>query len=441
MSGYDSAFPEESSSGDESSMVPRTTGMMHELKAFYIIATGGGASVTDFEYDPRSWTETLFTIRGSVVPEIIQPLTICVIYSYVAYAVQCHLHYELDFREGPKFFSALSIFFMIFRLQSAHKRYLEGRRHTGKCMDLIRSMIGKTISYLGKAKKVADEQKEKVEQSKVDMLRLSLLTGILLKLQNRLGRHSSLDQALAKCVLLDISRIRGLLYEKEYEYLRGLVGVSEDTIETIRETCACSLSFEGSGKVRIQLTVYAIHRLRDLIGDLVLTLKAFPERVLNAFESDLCGLQDVYTSMCMKAEVPDPVNYVQLARLTLITFVMLFPWQIDYREGILINVFFPSIISLIFLGIDIISTNFEDPHGDDISDVKILTPLHEVEKEMMMQLDIADDPARHYFAWRSVPADDGWLRPRNVKSYLCLVSERKAAEALERNARSGAWIH
>eukprot|EP00929_Paragymnodinium_shiwhaense_P012850 TRINITY_DN12073_c0_g1_i2.p1 TRINITY_DN12073_c0_g1~~TRINITY_DN12073_c0_g1_i2.p1 ORF type:complete len:242 (+),score=55.84 TRINITY_DN12073_c0_g1_i2:478-1203(+) len=237
-------------------------------------------------------------------------------------------------------------------------------------------------------------------------------------------------------------RIRGLLYKNEYDYLQKLCGIEDDESPTSWITreggCCCWRTYGFSSERKLKLPMYGLHLMREAVQRSVFG-GAFPERCLNLFEKDLHGLQLIYTAMIMKGELQDPMNYVQLARWMLLLFVLLFPWQIDAAEGMFMNVFFPTIVAIIFFAMDAISVNFTDPHGDDVSDIKILPPLHGIEGEMMMMLHERDDPAWQAFCCRHVPLDDAWLRPRRAYTYLCLRSELDVAQAEEQQVRSEAW--
>merc|ERR1712137_892770 len=116
--------------------------------------------------------------------------------------------------------------------------------------------------------------------------------------------------------------------------------------------------------------------------------------------------------MLNAAIIPVPLAYIQIARLLLVTFLLVFPFQISADEGLCVNIIFPGMIALVFKCMDQICTNMEDPHGDDASDLKLVTPLQDIEWELITQLEETADPVFDKFVWRYLPEGDEWLLPR-----------------------------
>merc|ERR1712137_718951 len=129
-------------------------------------------------------------------------------------------------------------------------------------------------------------------------------------------------------------------------------------------------------------------------------------------------------------------DYMQMTKFLILLFQVLFPLEIPSHDGIFPNLFFPSILAVIFYGMDLMCLDMENPFGDDASDLKIVTPLCDVEVEIMQLLEDKHDQIRDCFVWYTVPAEDEWLRPRKVDKFLSLGSERSAMKHIERRLRS-----
>ena len=74
----------------------------------------------------------------------------------------------------------------------------------------------------------------------------------------------------------------------------------------------------------------------------------FVERMLNLFESNIEVLEASGTAMLNAATIPVPLAYVQMARLLLISFLFVFPFQLNPDEGVYTNIRVGEIITSYF---------------------------------------------------------------------------------------------
>jgi len=402
------------------------------------LARGRHWALPDPTYDPKAFLQTCLAHNGSIIPEVANVTVAWGCWAYFIYHLQVVHGWELKLTTGPKFFSGFVIFFTIFRIQAAYKRYLEGLGVVQTILDTIRAITSSIALYMDmKTPSSTPEEVAARVEVKVDMLRWSLLSILLMKVQSRLTHSagSSIGIDFFRLLRLDLARCRGLLREDEYEEVEELIGIRE--WPTVRGWW-CQEDEVSLPETSPQLPNWCINRLRSLVASQCISNQSkhgFIERLLNVFEGEMKTLQHCANKMFFTGSIHTPLAYVQMGRVLLLVFEAFFPMMIDPAEGLFANVFFPCVVALIFHGLDEICTDMEDPYGDDPGDIKLVTPLQDVEFELACLLEDNQDPALEKFAWRKVPAGDEWLAPRKVRKYLCLRSELVAAEALETSIR------
>merc|ERR1712137_1073925 len=233
----------------------------------------------------------------------------------------------------------------------------------------------------------------------------------------------------------DLMRTRGLLHEKEYEVVQELI--STGGWSNFTTGCCCPETRYDHTSINRQcgLANWALQQLRHRVARFTVRQHGTVERVLNLITSDIAILQKHSTKIGQSAAIPVPLDYMQMTKFLIMLFRVLFPLQIPPEAGMFTNLFFPAVLAVIFYGMDLMCTDMEDPFGDDTSDVKIVTPLWDVEVETMRFFEDKADNVQDCFTWHVLPKTDEWLRPRKVTKFLCLESQRKAMERLERHLR------
>merc|ERR1712232_399089 len=182
---------------------------------------------------------------------------------------------------------ALAIFFTIFRLSSAHVRYRDGVVCYETCANSLRGIVRKIVSHMDKKGNPAKELRdvESTSQSKLDMLRFTIVTGILIKLQGRLAHvDDQLSRSHVRLIELDMMRLRGLLYEVEFEQLKKVAGWRGWKKES-------DDSFTRTEKYKFPLYNWGLQHLDRFIGVACyhkqVMVHGFVERMLNLFEHDI----------------------------------------------------------------------------------------------------------------------------------------------------------
>lgn len=402
-----------------------------------IISPDWNAGKADEAYDASSDMGVLRQ-PGTILPRIIWRLAFWTLYAiFVEHMKGYHFHAPLF--SLPSIVSFASVF-IVFRLQSAYRHYCEGLVCVQEIVDAIRDMIGSTIAYMG-MKSRATDSKDVTQANgwKVDIIRFSLLFGATVKMQTRLkyaAAFGHLNAQQKEFAEFDLMRARGLLRADEYEVVKKLIPV-EGWTEYWSGCCCCRKATYRRKRIRrCGIANWALQQLRLRIAHITVAKHGPVERVLMTLNDDIGALQKHSTRMSQYATIPLPLDYMQMTKFLTILFQVLFPLEIPSRDGCFASIFFPIILSFIFCGMDVMCTDMEDPFGDDPSDLKVVTPLWDVEVETMQLLEDRSEDIQDCFAWHELPAEDDWLRPRYVARFLTLESERFAMEQIERRLRS-----
>lgn len=377
-------------------------------------------------YDPASWLQTVFAFNGSAIPACGLHIIGWTTYGFALYMYQLHSGFSMEFSDGIKFFNGFCIFAMVFRLSSANARYLEGLDMVNVVTTTLGGLIQKALCYADrKTPAKTEEDRQYVSRVKADLCRFAILTGNLFQMQNRLSVSADQDDAQHILLLkLQMARSRGLLYDHEFQELNARI-----ICRPWYTRKACTL---GTYRKPTPIPAeWAIQKMRMIVGgECGISKHGYVERVMSFFEHDFASLQAALKAIMTFSTVPVPVAYVQMSRLLMTIFLVLFPMQIEASAGIFENVFFPGVVALVFNCLDVVCYMMEDPFGDDPMDIGFMWPMSTVEANMMAQLSETSDSAGEYFEWLDLPADDTWLRPIGVTRIVSLRSERNTLSKL-----------
>merc|ERR1719265_3075686 len=78
---------------------------------------------------------------------------------------------------------------------------------------------------------------------------------------------------------------------------------------------------------------------------------------------------------------PQPVSYMQILRLTVSLFCMMYPLTVSATDGIGPCVVLPYLISSVIVGLLSVASDLESPIGNDPTDLNILAMCHALEVE------------------------------------------------------------
>merc|ERR1712137_353361 len=358
------------------------------------------------------------------------------VYAYVVFHLQKSSQYYIELGSSCKFLFTFTAFFIVFRLNGAYHRYCAALVTIQEIVDATRNIVSTSVACMDMKSPASNlEDILRVAEWKVDVIRFVFIHGFTLTMQNRLRQAARVGYLGSEEKLLtefDLIRTRGLLYEHEYEIVKRLVPV--DTWDEFSEGMWWwkTTMYDHTGSIaQCSLPNWALQQLRHRIASFTVDKHGPVERTLNVLSHDIGILQKHSTKITMHASVPVSLDYLQMTKFLLNIYFVLFPFHIPSSAGLFVNLFFPSILCIIFLGMDLMSTDMENPFGDDTSDLKIATPLHDVEIEVMRLLDDQLDSVKDRFTWHRVPKDDEWLRPRKVNKFLSLKSEEYEVQRMD----------
>ncbi|CAE8641703.1 unnamed protein product [Polarella glacialis] len=101
---------------------------------------------------------------------------------------------------------------------------------------------------------------------------------------------------------------------------------------------------------------------------------------------------------------PLPLPYANLCKLLLTLWMFSFPFVEDFSVGLFGGITIPIVIMGSLLAIDLISTELENPFGDDTNDLDLIEQIHILECEALEMLEYCGDfKARSAFIWRGLP--------------------------------------
>lgn len=99
----------------------------------------------------------------------------------------------------------------------------------------------------------------------------------------------------------------------------------------------------------------------------------------------------LYENVVMVITTPIPFPYVNLCKVLLTMFLLSTPLITHPSLGFFGNVILPSIVTMSLCGIDAISSELENPFGDDLNDLDILGAIANLESECLTLLELSGD--------------------------------------------------
>mmetsp|Transcript_97701 Transcript_97701/g.223975 ORF Transcript_97701/g.223975 Transcript_97701/m.223975 type:complete len:257 (+) Transcript_97701:680-1450(+) len=121
---------------------------------------------------------------------------------------------------------------------------------------------------------------------------------------------------------------------------------------------------------------------------------------------------------------PTPLPYVNMCRTLLAVYLLLTPFSIQLDLGWYANTVVPTLVAVSLLGLDQISTELENPFGDDPNDLDMLDEVGMVEHEAMFLLQMCGDKlAREHYVWKPMPEFVQAQSARPLPCYLAIRSQ------------------
>lgn len=150
---------------------------------------------------------------------------------------------------------------------------------------------------------------------------------------------------------------------------------------------------------------------------------------MNFHETLLGNISRSYESLDQLVTIPLPLPYLQHCKFLLFLFMVFYPLCVDIHHGLFSNVVVPSLIAMALLGFEMVADNFENPFGDDDSDLNFLETIHSLEVEIQSIFNLSERDATDVFqSWRELgqtfelcdyvgDVDDTEGNAQTIKSY------------------------
>jgi len=393
-------------------------------------------------YEPGgSWIGVVLTYGGTIWPQIGTQFTLWCLFSLIAYFVVERTHVGLG-KEVHSILASTMSFLLIFRANQSYARYWQGRTSVAMFFSTIRDFTMMSILHIhGGAATMAwltgnIDLKEKTREDKYDVrarefriniVRLSVAYGVMLKLYTRIALDGYCFGAIScetKWLIdWDRLRLRQLLKDDEFKAADACLGILEDPSDTSLDGLAAQFrdridievpddwpdDFEVSLRPGARAHSAVLYYLRELlilnVNDFVNTVPwGIKERFVPNLSRVLSDTQEHFDMIAQIISTPVALPYACLCKTLVLIYMVCSPMTVDHTLGFFGGYVVPVFLVLALLGIDAISTELENPFGDDANDLDILEFIHSLEKEALEFLHMSGDfKAIQSFQWRRMP--------------------------------------
>mmetsp|Transcript_133200 Transcript_133200/g.332551 ORF Transcript_133200/g.332551 Transcript_133200/m.332551 type:complete len:353 (-) Transcript_133200:15-1073(-) len=272
-----------------------------------------------------------------------------------------------------------------------------------------------------------DEFDVRAREFRINVVRLTLAYTVMLKMYTRIALNGYCFGSISceeKWALdWDRLRLRQLLREDEFQAADSCLGILDDTTDSSLEGLAAQFrghcldgppddwpdEFEVNLRpaTRAQCTVLFFIR-ETLILNVNDFANSVPWGIKERFVPNLSRLlshtQDHFDMIHQIISTPVALPYACLCKTLVLIYMVCSPMTVDHSLGFFGGYVVPVFLVLALLGIDAISTELENPFGDDDNDLDILEYISSLEKEALEFLEMSGDhKAVQQFVWRRMP--------------------------------------
>ncbi len=275
----------------------------------------------------------LFAWHGTILPKVLPALTIVVLISTVIVYLSSHHFFTFPAVPAIGFtvFGIILSIFLSFRNTACYDRWWEGRKLWG-------ALIA-TSRHISRDSHVLNDNERKVL-----MYRVMLFTGLL---RNRL-RNSQQS--------IEYYRDKVNFSEHQFNALSSHINASQYVLEEIQKSLVQSLK---SGEISDIIYQGLNHHIVELGA-----IQAGCDRILST---------------------PLPYSYSVLLHRTVYCFCLILPFSLESSLGIWTPVIV-SLIAYLFLGLDALSAELEEPFGLQDNDLPLNSITRLIEREMLSSL-------------------------------------------------------
>eukprot|EP00451_Oxyrrhis_marina_P005259 CAMPEP_0204283542 /NCGR_PEP_ID=MMETSP0468-20130131/46339_1 /ASSEMBLY_ACC=CAM_ASM_000383 /TAXON_ID=2969 /ORGANISM="Oxyrrhis marina" /LENGTH=447 /DNA_ID=CAMNT_0051261153 /DNA_START=20 /DNA_END=1360 /DNA_ORIENTATION=- len=399
------------------------------------------------------------------------------IYVLCAYAVIMHLGHDLV-HQGHSLLGHTVSYFMVFRANVSYQRYWLGRTNVTDFFLTIRDLMSWLCIMLegGEATRRQRWWREKgrmtraqftemmdahdyyCSESRANIVRWCVAFAVTFKMYIRMAADGYINEAITPATKwaleFDRARLRGLLSPSEFHVVDNTLGFQDKSndAESLWMNYTKNVAIDnyideiardperdttdGDGMYNMDPTprarppvilVYYLHEeLFRNLNDARLLDKpyGFKERFGAFFTQKLFHVLTLYDLVNQTICTPTPLPYVNMCRTLLAVYLLLTPFSIQLDLGWYANTVVPTLVAVSLLGLDQISTELENPFGDDPNDLDMLDEVGMVEHEAMFLLQMCGDKlAREHYVWKPMPEFVQAQSARPLPCYLAIRSQ------------------
>lgn len=412
-------------------------------------------------YDNGTWVENFAKWTGTVWGAIAMPVFYMFVYNVAAYLLTLYLEFNLGSAGHTILGGAMSTL-VIFRANQAYARYWEGRGYVSFFFSDLRDLSMLAMLYVrggvgttnwmfrrivpgcqieNTSTGCVDEYDLKGTEARVAIARYILALAVGFKLHLRVCWDGycfgAIDGENKFKFDWDRFRMRQLLRPDEFKLVDEVLGIcdekaDDDPLEALahqfKENQECPEDFPNEFKVdqspNIRIPLIMLFYIREVVyRNLNDNANLCPWGMKERFVPVLNGLcstsQKWYELMNQIITTPLPLPYTALCKTLLATFLLSFPFFIDYKLGWFANCVVPTMVCIALFGIDSIANELENPFGDEDNDLDILACISMLEHEVMEYMALAGDKSGlEHFQWRRLPGFIAGLSHLPLKRYL-----------------------
>lgn len=316
--------------------------------------------------------------------------------------------------------------------------------------------------------------------SKVHIARLTVAAGLALKYHCRVTECNitdgrSLDPDEVTNVLFDYIRMKGLLYPQEHPVLSGACGLYNKRLVSPPGCCTeARVQFQWHANLNhtpvpadqrgvphrssgsspddaesdpraqpvfqdapqgmeqepdylgVPLPLVMLQLLRGYVRQPLKEEWGYVERIVNLSEIHFASAAHAFEQLDRLITSPLPLAYVQHCKILFLVFSFLYPLVLPTSDGIWANIALPFSIFVSLYGFECLAEHFENPLGDDISDLNVIEMIHELEVRTHEVFEMA---GRHRAKLREASIEP--IRDVNLCKSECSQYSTKSREALD----------
>ncbi|MEG3850895.1 bestrophin family ion channel [Microcoleus sp. herbarium19] len=273
-----------------------------------------------------NWLQIVLRLQGTVIPAILPSIILCGAYGFLvslAYDMKLPLSFPQVSKVLPNVvvtFNIILSLLLVFRTNTAHERFWEGRKLWGSLVNTVRNLSRDILIFI-------DEQEPSDRLKKESILRLTVAFSVAMKLHLR---RDPINEELKPLM-------SALRYSKLKAVNHAPLEIAFWIGDYLQHQYKCN-----------SVNIYQLTALQKLVDDLVDILGGC-ERIL---------------------KTPLPLAYAIKLKQLLLIYCLILPFELVGGLGFWTGPIL-ALVSFILLGIEEIGAEIEEPFGHDPNDLPL----------------------------------------------------------------------